>query len=102
MQFITPILLYLATSAIAKLVAGVALSVALYYTLKNTIMPKIEVLETKLLDSITELGGFGNTIGELVQFFDLLGLVNVLLSVSGAILSLKLYVIAIRGFGVNV
>lgn len=96
------LLLLTALKSFAKIALGIFSASAIYYVLNNTVIPKIRELESEVLTRVDDLSSTTQTVSEVLIYMDFVSLVQVLFSVGGALLALKIYVLALRAFGINV
>ncbi|MCE6787485.1 DUF2523 domain-containing protein, partial [Acinetobacter baumannii] len=85
----------------AKLILGTATAGIIYLFLTSTIKPFIDEMQQKIVDKAAELSTIGGTAAEVIQYFDFIQCVNIMLSASAACFSWKLLSAAIRAFGMN-
>ena len=96
------LLLLTALKSFAKIALGIFSASAIYYVLNETVVPKIRQFESDVLGRVDQLSTTIGTVGEVLIYMDFVSLVQILFATGGALIALKIYILALRAFGINV
>lgn len=96
------LLLYPLIRAVARIVVGVPVAIIVYTFLTSYLEPIMAQLEIELYSSLGQLSSLSDFAYQAVVFLDFAHCVKLVLATSAACLSIKLFMISVRAFGVNV
>lgn len=96
------LLLYPLVRAIARIAIGAPIAIIVYTFLTSYLDPIMLRLENEIYASLGQLSSLSQLAYQAVVFLDFAHCVKLVLATSAACLSIKLFMISVRAFGVNV
>lgn len=96
------LLLYPLVRAIARIAVGAPIAIIVYTFLTSQLDPLMLRLENEIYSSLGQLSSLSELAYQTVLFLDFSHCVKLVLATSAACLSIKLFMISVRAFGVNV